>query len=157
METHQYICNYCQKEFVPTRRRVQKYCSDSCRSGAFNLRKQALSTPKNQPVATKNQLIETDKKPAKTKVEQMSTSGVGNAVVGTMIVDGLKTAFTQEENKAATKGDLSILYEKIGRYHRITNLSQNESGALPYFDMYINEVVYIGGNDSNFKTESLIA
>ena len=85
METHQYICNYCQKEFVPTRRRVQKYCSDSCRSGAFNLRKQALSKTKNQLVATKNQLVATDKKPAKTKVEEMSLSGVGNAAVGNAI------------------------------------------------------------------------
>lgn len=31
MESHHYTCHYCQKEFVPKRRKVQKFCSTSCR------------------------------------------------------------------------------------------------------------------------------
>lgn len=141
METHNYICKYCKKEFVPTRRRVQKYCKASCRSGAHQLRKRALST-------TKNQLVETEKKPAKIKVEEISVSGVGNAALGTVAADLTKSIFTRTENKPATKGDLSKLQENlIGRYHKIANMNARIDGALPYFDMETKEVVYFGGNN----------
>ena len=33
METYLYTCKHCNKEFRPTRRGVQKFCSDSCRVG----------------------------------------------------------------------------------------------------------------------------
>ena len=39
LEPKHYTCNYCQQNFVPKRRRVQKYCSNSCRSSAYQLRK----------------------------------------------------------------------------------------------------------------------
>ncbi len=95
MKTHKYICNYCQKEFIPTRRRVQKYCSDSCRSCAHNLRKKIITK-------TETKLVETENEPTKTKIEAMSGSGIGNAAAGTLIADGLKDFFTNNENKPKT-------------------------------------------------------
>ncbi len=135
METRKYICNYCQKEFIPTRRRVQKYCSDSCRSGAHNLRKTVLTK-------TETKLVKTEKNQSQTKIDKISTAGVGNTALGTATYEIGKSIFTKEENKPATKGDLNILFNKIGRYHKITNHPARQNGALPYFDLYINEIIY---------------
>ena len=46
----------------------------------------------------------------KTKVEEMSMAGVGNALAANLISDGGKAVlnlFTKEENKPITKGDLT--------------------------------------------------
>ncbi|WP_299160251.1 hypothetical protein [uncultured Tenacibaculum sp.] len=109
METRLYKCEYCRKEFLPVRRRVQKYCSNSCRSKSHH--KKAKSTDK----------IEVDKlgnKTTKTSVEKLSIAGVGNAAIGSAAVDLLKYAFTKEENKPATKSDIKNLAKKLKRYHR---------------------------------------
>ena len=133
METYKYTCNYCQKEYIPTKRGKQKYCKAGCRQRASQIRQK-----KKKDLIKVPDLAHNDK----VKIDKMSTSGVGNATAGTLLADGLKAVFTKEENKPATKGDLGVLYDKIGRFHRITNLPPNESGALPYFDLHVNEVKY---------------
>ena len=63
---------------------------------------------------------------------------------GNLIADGIKTLLTVEDNKTATKGDLKKLTEQlVGRYHIINNLMPRNDGALPYYDMKTNMVVYL--------------
>ena len=130
-----YICEYCYKEYIPKRRGVQKYCSNSCRSNACRIRNSKDSKVKS--VRTVNETS------VKAK-EQMSMSGVGNAVAGTILANTIKTVFTKENNKVATKDDLKQLTERLlGRYHLVKNMYPNEKGDYPYFDLVENIVVYM--------------
>ena len=85
MESRNYICNYCRKEYIPKRRGVQKFCSNSCRVGSHNLEKKKSKTglvPAPQTVKSEN-----------TKIEEMSFAGVGNAIVGTLTSELVKPIF----------------------------------------------------------------
>lgn len=138
-----YTCEYCFKEFEPKRRRVQKYCSNTCRSKAHHLRKTkdtqlptekstGLTIPKDIPTPSK---------------EKMSLAGVGNAAAGNITAEALKSLFTKESNKPATKGDLTKLIEKLnGRYHLITNMIPDRFGRHPYYDMVEGVLVYLRDN-----------
>ncbi|WP_370214962.1 hypothetical protein [Mesoflavibacter profundi] len=133
LEPKHYRCNYCQQDFIPKRRRVQKYCSNSCRSSAYQLRKGNIS---NLP-ATNSTIPITEKN------DKMTLAGVGNAAVGSMVADGLVKLFTKEKNKPATKGDINLLLQKLGgRYHLVKNLQPNALGALPYYDLIEGIIVY---------------
>ncbi|XMO86733.1 hypothetical protein AAFN75_00210 [Algibacter sp. AS12] len=138
MEREFYTCQYCFKKFEPKRRRVQKYCSDTCRSKAYHVRQ-----TKNTKIASTTNPEQNIKVPTKTKIETMSASGVGNAAIGSLAADGLKSLLTPLENKPATKGDLKKLSDKIiKRYHLVNNIPRRSDGALPYFDMDTGDVVY---------------
>jgi len=70
-------------------------------------------------------------------------AGVGNATAGYLIAEGVIALLKKEDNKAATKGDLKLLTEKLlGRYHLVKNFSPNINGELPYFDLVTQEIVY---------------
>ena len=72
----------------------------------------------------------------------MSLAGVGNAAAGTLMVDVLKTVFTKEENKPATKKDLLDLTSKLERYQEIKNLTNDTFGQRPYYDNIQRIIVY---------------
>ncbi|WP_372521218.1 hypothetical protein [Mesoflavibacter sp.] len=134
LEPKYYTCNYCKQDFVPKRRRVQKYCSNSCRSSAYQLRK----GNKNNLPATNNT------KPVTEQNDKMTLAGVGNAAVGSMVAGGLVKLFTNEKNKPATKGDIDLLVQKLGgRYHLVKNLQPNAQGALPHYDLIKGIIVYL--------------
>lgn len=127
MDKYFYICNNCGKDYIPKRRRVQKYCSNSCRTKAYLLRnpKTGLSLAN-----TKNE------ESIPTKIDKMSWAGVGNAAAGTAAVKLAEYLLVPEANKPATKSDLKNLEAKIiKRYHLIKNLPQNRFGKSPYFDI----------------------
>lgn len=136
-----YICNYCYKEFEPKRRRVQRYCSNNCRSKAYHARKtNALTTSKSEDLAITNNDNNSQK-------ETMSLAGVGNATAGTLAADAIKSLLTKESNKPATKGDLTQLLEKLNnRYHLVSNMPPNALGQYPYFDMVEGVIVYMRNN-----------
>jgi hypothetical protein len=137
-ETKYYICEYCFKEFEPKRRRVQKYCSNSCRSSAFQQRK-ASQKNKNKSFPT----LTNSKVPQVQKTEKISAAGVGNAALGSLAADGVKSLLTPRKSKPATKGDIDLLLEKLGgRYHYVKNLPRNEFGEFPYYDLVESEIVY---------------
>ena len=129
-ENYKYICEYCKIEYIPKRRHHQKYCSNSCRSKNHRLK-----------VITNKEIPQLEEK-TKTKIDSMSIAGVGNAAVGTVIVEVAKSFFTNEENKAATKGDLKNLENKMGRYHRILNMKARPDDKIPYYDMETKKVSY---------------
>ncbi|WP_249754723.1 hypothetical protein [Algibacter sp. L4_22] len=139
-----YTCEYCYKEFNPKRRRVQKYCSNTCRSKAHHARKKTENKLATNPdKETKIEVATTPVLPKKTKVEAMSLSGTGNAAAGSLLADGLKSMLTPIENKAATKGDLENLKKQLlNRYFKINNLAPRHDGALPYFDIDTGDVFY---------------
>lgn len=128
MESYHYTCHYCKKEFIPKRRKVQKFCSDSCRVRNHQLR-QKLNKPA-QPNTSK------------TKVDQVSVAGVANAAIGTTAADLVKNLLTAEQNKTATKADLKRLEEMLQRYHKVSNIKNLSDGRAPYFDMQLKMVVY---------------
>lgn len=129
MENYLYTCGYCNKEYKPNKRQKQKYCSDSCRVRAFNIRK-----------ANSSRL---PSKKAPNKIEQMSFAGVGNTVAGVVAVDLAKSLFTREENKPATKKDLKNLLNSLKqRYYPILNMPIRFDGAKPYYDLETNRLVY---------------
>ncbi|WP_405570221.1 hypothetical protein [Winogradskyella sp. Asnod2-B02-A] len=132
-----YTCEYCYKEFEPKRRRVQRYCSNTCRSKAYHARKtNTLTTSKSEDIAITNNDNSSQK-------ETMSLAGIGNATAGTLAADAIKSLLTKESNKPATKGDLTQLLEKLnGRYHLVKNMNPNIKGEYPYFDMVEGNVVY---------------
>jgi len=137
MDTYLYNCQYCGKEYKPNRRHKQKFCSNSCRVGAFNLKKEkGLDLP----------VKEADKK-TPIKVEKMSLAGVGNAAAGTLAVNALTSIFTKEANKPATKGDMKDLLANLKqRYQPVKNLGTRPDGAKPFFDNITQEIIYLKSN-----------
>lgn len=138
-ETKYYTCEYCFKEFEPKRRRVQKYCSNSCRSSAFQQRK-ASQKNKNESFPT----LTNSKVPQVQKIEKISAAGVGNAALGSLAADGVKSILPPRKSKPATKGDIDLLIEKLGgRYHLVNNMPPNLNGEYPYFDLQKGILVYL--------------
>lgn len=137
-----YTCEYCYNEFEPNRRRVQKYCSNTCRSKAFHAKK---NTNKDLTIIKSGKdAISNPASTSKNKVEEMSFAGVGNSMFGTLAADGIIDLFTPDAKKPATKGDLYNLIYKINqRYHRVMNLPNDQNGHSPYFDLNTNTITYL--------------
>jgi hypothetical protein len=134
MDNYLYKCHYCGKEFKPNRRHKQKFCSNSCRVGAFNLKKEkGLGLP-----------IKVADKKTPIKVEKMSLVGVGNAAAGTLAVNALTSILTKEANKPATKGDVKDLLANLKqRYQPVKNLGIRSDGTKPFYDNQSQNIVYL--------------
>jgi DNA-directed RNA polymerase subunit RPC12/RpoP len=134
MENYLYICQYCGKEYKPNRRLKQKYCSNSCRTRAFVIRKvKMLHLPSVE-----------DKKNLEQKSETMSWSGVGNAAAGALAVNIATGLFTKEENKPATKKDIREVKNLLmTRYNSIKNVPNRPDGARPFYDLQTQSMVYL--------------
>ena len=134
MENYLYTCAYCGKQYKPRRRRKQKYCSNSCRTNAFNAKKKN-SLAKQETNKPENQLQ---------KIDKMSWAGVGNAAAGTLAINALSSLLTREENKPATKKDFKEIKELlIKRYHPILNMQADAYGNQLYYDLETKSVVYL--------------
>jgi len=135
MNKKYYTCNYCFDVYIPKRRRVQKYCSNTCRSKACYARKQSKKTTTKKP----QEKLEKD---TKAVIDEVSVSGITNAALGTLMIELLKWLAITNENKPATKADLKRLEDKLKRYHRVNSLKPSNDGDLPYFDMETKTIVY---------------
>ncbi|WP_026976893.1 hypothetical protein [Flavobacterium tegetincola] len=134
MENYLYTCQYCSKEYKPNRRKKQKYCSNSCRTRAFAIRK---NSGLNLPSIDR-------KKPTKTTIDKMSLAGVGNAAVGTLAVNLATSLFIREENKPATKKDLQDVKNLLtSRYHAVLNMPSQSNGAKPFYDLDTKQIIYL--------------
>ena len=139
MDTYHYTCLYCGKTYKPNRRKKQKYCSNSCRTRAFQLRNPKLGST----VPTVNKTTEP------VKIDKMSSAGVKNVVLGTLIADGIevlaKNIFVSDENKPATKKDIEMLKKALSkdRYKLMENLIPRPDGYRAYFDSFTNNLVYL--------------
>ena len=137
-----YICKYCFETYIPKRRRVQKYCSNTCRSKAHHAKKSKtkFSLPAIDPKSNKQLSL-----PQITPKENtLSAAGIGNAAIGNLAASSLKALFTSEDNKPATKGDLKLLLEKLEwRFHPVSNLPMGLDGSFPYYDLETGMIVYM--------------
>lgn len=141
MENYKYTCNYCSKQYVPKRRKVQKYCSNTCRSKA-HFQKNKLSKNMNN----KSQLVN----PKNQQKEKINLAGIGNAAIANVATDTLTRLFTHEDNKPATKGDLKkLISQSKSRYEKINNLPMRIDQKVAYFDNEKKEVVYFKVNQFN--------
>jgi len=124
------ICKQCSELYVPTRRGAQKFCSASCRSRYWFLKKQGKSKSGKdllkQVVDTKEQKPQEIKDDKPISVEKMSLPGVGNSFWGALAAEAVagvvKNAGKRDSDKPATKGDIDQLYETFNkRYLPIVN------------------------------------
>ena len=133
METEKYRCHYCKKEYIPKRRKLQKFCSGSCRAGSHrqNNKKQ---NDKLVPQVNSNL-------PEKIKVDQMSLAGIGNAAIGSALVESTKFLLKRSEDNPATKGDIIILIKSLNEMqNKMQNelkriIKDNSSNIFPFFDL----------------------
>jgi len=72
----------------------------------------------------------------------ISLGGIGNAALGTAIVDTATRHFTAKLNRPATKGDLIELSNRLSRYVRIVNIEPNYLGQRPYLEIETGNVIY---------------
>ncbi|MFT4830508.1 MAG: hypothetical protein ACI815_000142 [Psychroserpens sp.] len=72
----------------------------------------------------------------------MSAPGIGNATAGALTANALKSIFTNQNEKPATKGDIIALGNKINRYQKVLNLPFGPDGSQPHFDMETKKIVY---------------
>ena len=133
MDSKLYICKYCYGEFTPTRRHVQKFCSNSCRSKSHHIKNRNTATKLNKHTSS----VESN------KIDTMSMAGVGNATAGSLAADALKSLLTTQDNKSATKGDIKELINRLGRFHKVGNLPLGKNGTLPHFDMETKTIIYL--------------
>jgi len=134
MENYLYICHYCGIKYKPNRRNKQLFCSNSCRVNSFNIKKkEALQNKKG--LAIPEQKNESEQK--------INIAGIGNATIANFATDFVKTIFTPEENKPATKGDLLGMLSKIQlRYMPISNIPNRGDGARPFYDSGTETLVF---------------
>ncbi|MDK2772164.1 MAG: hypothetical protein KYX68_08080 [Flavobacterium sp.] len=137
MDNFNYTCGYCGKNYIPKRRKVQKYCSASCRTRACQINKvSSLNKPILQNSNEQNQ--------SKLKIDQMSFAGIGNAAVGTFAVNSLTSLLTKAENKPATKKDIEDLKKHLTkRFFEVKNMQINHFGELPFFDIEEEIIIYL--------------
>lgn len=134
MENYLYTCQYCSKQYKPNRRQKQKYCSNSCRTRAFVIRKvKTLHLP-----SVENKNLE------EKKSEGMTWGKVGSAAAGTLAVNIATNLFTREENKPATKKDIKEIKSLLmNRYNSVKNVPPRPDGARPFYDMQTQSLVYL--------------
>jgi len=135
------ICNHCGGDYVPKRRGVQKFCSNSCRSRFWQL-KQPVRKDTAVTEAKKSELPEIKSEP---KNESMSWAGIGNTAVGIGLYELLKKLLTAENNKLVKKKDLDELKSLImgKRYFPVNNYLKDNIGRKPYFDIETGNVEYL--------------
>lgn len=153
MEKEYYTCEFCQTRFIPKRRKVQKFCSPSCRSKNHHHKNKVVkgALAKVNP----NQVLQEIEKfnTKKYSVDKMSISGVGNAAAGALAVEGAKTivnAFKSDNNKPATKGDIEKIIKMMNqRYLPIVNMKPNVWNQKPFYDRKTQTLKYIGPKQEN--------
>lgn len=133
MDNYLYTCHYCGKDYKPNRRKIQKYCSNSCRTRAFVIKNEKALVGINPE----------NKKKDPIKIEKMSFAGIGNAAAGTLAINLATSLFTSEENKPATRKDLQNLLGNLKqRYHAILNVPALQDGKKAFYDMETKCIVY---------------
>ncbi|PHQ55826.1 MAG: hypothetical protein COC16_04485 [Lutibacter sp.] len=150
MKKDNYSCDYCQEEFIPTRKGVQRFCKSNCRKKySYHKNKDTIKPKSKEELSQKLEELQHKKN----KVEEMSWHGVGNGLGANLAMEGIKAAvnaFKPEENKPATKRDLQSISFDIHRiiklinkrYFQIQNLERNAQGAIPNFDMASRKIIY---------------
>ena len=170
MITGNYKCPLCHKEYPPTKRGRQIYCSTQCCKKANyhkNKGKKVKSilpspyksfTKKEEIIPSLEAEVLIPEPPKKTEIEKVSGAGIANAALGSLLADGAKATvkhvFGSRENQPATKNDTNELKKPITqRYFKIQNLNPRIDGAIPHFDMLTRSLVYFP--DPNYRNSAI--
>ncbi|MFL1013206.1 hypothetical protein [Flavisericum labens] len=132
------ICLHCGDDYIPKRRGVQKFCCNSCRSRYWTLK--STSKP---PLPQKKDSGNLPEKKSKDNKPNMSYAGIGNAALGSLAADGVKSLLTKKENKPASKNDIAELKALLTkRYFPVNNLPNDQFGKYPHYDMETGNIIY---------------
>lgn len=135
------ICDHCGDDYIPNRRGVQRFCSNSCRSSAWksSQRKNLPKVAKIPKSKNENLILQQEN----VKDEGMSWGGFGNAFSAIAAFEFLKRLLVSSEKKMATKQDVQELKNLIEtRYFEVHNIPNDLYGNKPYFDMATGSIVY---------------
>ena len=151
MKKEKYSCDYCQEEFIPTRKGVQRFCKSNCRK-KYSYHKNKVTSKAKPKVELSQKLEELQHK--KNKVKEMSWPGVGNGLGANLAMEGIKAtinAFKPEENKPATKGDIEDLKKLINnRFLLVENINPDPMGRKAYFDVRTSKILYYDVSSKKF-------
>jgi len=148
MEKGNYICELCYKEYEPTKRGVQRFCSSKCRKKFhYHLKKNNLSEiPK-----TSSPIVESNNQ--KNETEGMSLSGVGNSYFGALgamaTIEVGKKFLSHQETK---KEENSV----IKRFIPVLNIPNGPRNGKPYFDLEKQHLIYEQDPNYNDATDNII-
>lgn len=130
-------CKHCNKLYIPRRYGAQKYCSNSCRSRAFQLRKAHKIS-----VSKKEEASKSDEK--KFQQPKINMADISNAALGAAAYDLGKRVFTPSDKQPATRKDIDDLYHKLEeRYHPVHNAPKRNDGTYAFYDKQTKEVIYL--------------
>jgi len=130
-------CKHCNKLYIPRRYGAQKYCSNSCRSRAFQLRKAATI----KEIKKDNRSESPDKQLQQSKI---NIADISNAALGVAAYDLGKRVFTPSDKQPATRKDLNELIQKLEeRYHPVHNAPKRNDGTFAFYDKQTKEVIYL--------------
>ncbi|MBW2937515.1 hypothetical protein KXJ69_05325 [Aureisphaera sp. CAU 1614] len=131
-------CIQCGADYIPRRRGVQKFCSDTCRSRHWQLKQGIPKKKKKKPLKKKKHSLQ------KYQKEKITFAGISNAAIGQTAVDLIKNIATPESKKPATKGDINELKSLIkGNLLPIKNMENNAFGKSPFYDVTNQIVIFI--------------
>ncbi len=135
------ICLHCNDDFVPTRRGIQKFCTNSCRSRYWQLKQAKLMISK----VKESQKKDFPEVKNQSKKDTLSLAGVGNAAAGVAVVEVAKNLFTPAENKPATKKDIQEIKSLLAgaRYLPVKNINNDIIGRKPFYDIESGYVIYL--------------
>jgi hypothetical protein len=154
MEKRLYTCQFCQKEFEPTRRKVQKFCSHTCRSKNHYHQKNKGKDNKS-PNEKLQEAFESDHN-KKTAVDELSLPGVGNSFFGSLAVEVVtgvaKNAWKREADYSATKGDINEIKDLLRkRYFPVVNITSDALQRKAYYDMFSGKIVFYNEQLNKFE------
>ena len=138
METGNYICHLCEKEYEPTKRGIQRFCTSKCRK-KFSYHKTKVKA-ELQLNSSKEQLnLAKPYDPNK-----MTYGGVKEVLAANLLYDGAKylgkKIFTPPENKNEEK---KFGEGYIPKLIKIKNFPTRLDGSVAYFDTQTDQIVYV--------------
>jgi len=149
MEKGNYICELCYKEYEPTKRGIQRFCSSQCRKKShYHLKKNKSNLPvipKTSPILQSNN--------KKNEIERISLSGVGNSYLGALgamaTIEAGKKFLSHQEPK---KEENSI----NKRFIPVLNIPNGPRNGKPYFDLEKQHLIYEPDPNYNDAADNII-
>jgi hypothetical protein len=150
-ETYTYLCHYCQKEYIPKKRKVQKFCSAGCRVRAHQVKnkdrefnKELENDNTGQNADADNQEKSNTNEPVKVK-NTVNLPDVTNSFLGTFAAIKVQQLLTKDSKKSITKADMETYknLENGNRYRKVQNWPTNEH---VYFDT-LNDILVLNPKD----------
>ncbi|SFS79189.1 hypothetical protein [Lutibacter maritimus] len=144
METGNYICHLCKKEYEPTKRGKQRFCSSKCRK-KYSYHKTKLRLQSKSP----NEKLNLGKP---YNPNEMTFGGVKDAFIANAVYDGakfvVKKMFSNTENANDLNKNHQISNIQKLRFIKIKNFPVSYDGSVAYFDTETEQIVYV--SDPNY-------